>query len=267
MSTIKIIFIGDIVGQIGRKTVSKLLPKLKKKFQPDIIIANAENLAHGKGVTKKTIQEMTEAGINFFTSGNHVWKTRDAKEILNESSFIIRPANYPPGVPGAGYSNIKINNINFYIINLMGRVFMKEDLDCPFRKADEILKKIQKQEDGIIIVDFHAEATSEKIALKYYLDGRVNALLGTHTHIATADEQITKKGTAYITDVGGVLAKDSIIGVDKEGIIKTFLTQINETHEIANQGIGVLDCVYIEIDKKNNKAIKIKRVQQETKII
>jgi hypothetical protein len=267
MSKIRIIFIGDIVGQIGREAVKKILPEFKKKYKPDIIIANAENLAHGKGVTKKTIDEMSKAEIDIFTSGNHIWKNKDVYEILERAdSPLIRPANYPSGVPGSGLIEVKIGAKSLFVLNLMGRVFMKEDLDCPLRMADELLKNIDKNNCSGIVVDFHAEATSEKIAMKYYLDGRVSAVLGTHTHVPTADEQIIESGTAYISDVGAVIGKETIIGVGKKEVLKSFLWQIDQAHTIPKDGPVEFNAVYLEIDSASTKATKIQRIQQEINI-
>lgn len=264
---IKILFIGDIVGRIGREATKKALPNLKAKYLADIIIANGENLAHGKGVSEKIIQEMTDAGIDIFTSGNHVWKNKEVYKILEKTDNpLLRPANYPPMVPGSGIKEVKIGAKSLFVINLMGRVFMREDLDCPFRTADELLKNIDQDNCAGIIVDFHAEATSEKIATKHYLDGRVSAIIGTHTHVPTADEQITDSGTAYISDAGAVLDKDSIIGVKKKAILKSFLWQIDQTHEIATKGIAELNGVYLEIDSTSRRATKIERIKQDVEV-
>lgn len=266
MYNIKILFIGDIVGRIGRETVKKLLPKLKDEYEPDIIISNGENLAHGKGISKKILQEMSDIGIDVFTSGNHIWQNKDVYSILEkQDSTLIRPANYPPSVPGSGIKEVQIGAKNLVIINLMGRVFMKEDIDCPFRAADELLEKINDNCAGIII-DFHGEATSEKIALKHYLDERVSAILGTHTHVQTADEEISNTGTAYISDVGAVAAKDSVIGVQKDIILKSFLLQIKQNHEIPENGLCRFCGVYLEINPASKKAVKIERIKKEVNI-
>lgn len=255
---LKIIFIGDIVGYIGREAVTKIIPKLKRKYKPDLIIANAENLAHGKGVTKNSLQDMLDAGVNVFTSGNHVFSKKNYQEILNDKKFsIIRPANYPKNVPGVGEKVINISQKNILLINLMGRVFMRANLDCPFVTFDNILKKYRNI-DGVI-VDFHAEATSEKKAFYYYADKRAQIILGTHTHIQTNDAQISPNGTAYITDVGAVNAKESVLGVEKNVVIKNFLTQIAQTHEFPRTGICEFNAVLLTLntDKKITKHIKI----------
>ena len=265
---IKILFFGDIVGKIGRKGLKKALSELKEKYQPDLVIANAENLAHGLGVTEKTLNEMLEAGVDFFTSGNHVWKKPMVEEIFAEDKIpLIRPANYPEETSGKGYKTLKVGGRKLIVLNLMGRVFIEEiELTCPFKKADEIIEECKKEKADIIIVDIHAEATSEKVAMGWYLDGRVAAVLGTHTHIPTADCQILPKGTAYVTDIGMVGAKDSVIGVDKEVIIENFLEEDHLPHEIPEEGDCIINSVLVEIEPKTNKATKIERIDLEVKI-
>lgn len=264
---LQILFFGDISGKIGRRAVAKILPELRKKYNPDLILANVENLAHGLGVTEKTLKEVIEAGGDFFTSGDHIFDKKESIEILEKKEpILIRPANFPPGAPGKGERLFEIGTKKILVINLIGRVFFKSQYDCPFRKADEILKKYKDINLSAIIVDFHAEATSEKNALGWYLDGRVSAVLGTHTHVGTDDWQILPNGTAYVTDVGMVGAKDSIIGVDKKGILKTFLTQVPEIHEIPEEGICTVNAVYLEINPKTKKALKIKKIKEEIKI-
>lgn len=270
-NTIKILFFGDIVGKIGRKAIQKALPELKEKYQPDLVLANVENLAHGKGVTEKTLNEILEAGIDVFTSGNHITKKGEYGKILSDEKFpLIRPANYPPAVPGRGYIKFKIRNPKseirnryVYIVNLIGRVFMHENFDCPFRKFDELKKLLKLKKNDIIIIDFHAEATSEKNAFAYYVDGQVSCVLGTHTHVPTADEKIIANGTGYISDIGMVGALDSIIGVKKEIVIEQFLTQINQKHEFPETGLTEVDAVFVEIEEKTGKCISIKRIKKE----
>jgi len=267
----KILFIGDIVGYLGREAVKKILPKLKRKYRPDLIIANAENLAHGKGVTETTLKEMREAGIDCFTSGNHIFAKKETDKLLGDENLcLLRPANYPPEAPGIGEKIISIGlpgeagQKNILLLNLMGRVFIQENFDCPFRKFDEIIKKYKGLD--AVIVDLHAEATSEKKAFSFYADGRATAIIGTHTHIQTADEQISLKGTAYLTDAGMVGGKDSVLGVKTEIILKNFLNQINHAHEFPRQGECEFNAVLITIDAKDNKAKKIQRIQETVKI-
>ncbi len=264
---IKILFFGDIFGKIGRQGMKKILPKLKTQYQFDLILANAENLTHGRGVNNASIKEMMDIGINLFTSGNHIWDKKDAYIILNKKdSPLLRPANYPPGTAGQGEKLVKIGVNSILVINLIGRVFFREDFDCPFRAIDKILEKYKKENLAGIIVDFHAEATSEKVAMGHYLNGRVSAILGTHTHVQTADEQILNKGTAYITDLGMTGPKNSVIGLDKKNIISNFLSQINKSADIPETDLCQINGVYIEINSKNKKTIKIERINQNAKI-
>ena len=267
MTPIKILFFGDIFGKIGRQATTKALPDLKEKYQPDFIMANAENLAHGKGVTESTIKEMQEIGIDLFTSGNHVWDKNDVYTIFQKkNSTLLRPANYPENTPGSGEKIVKIGLNNLLVVNLIGRVFFREDFDDPFRTIDKILEKYKKENLAGIIIDFHAEATSEKVAMGFFLDGRVSAAISSHTHVQTADEKILPKGTAYISDLGFIGAKDSVIGLDKKIIIKNFLTQINEPGEIPESGICQINGVYLEINPKTQKAIKIERINTEVEV-
>jgi len=258
---LKILFIGDVNGKIGRKTVTKILPKLKKSSKIDFVIANAENCAHGSGVNESGLKEMMEAGVDYFTAGDHSFDKLSQTDCFKKMP-IIRPANYPAGVPGKGFNIFKIGKHEILLINLIGRVFMKKDYDCPFRKMDEILAKqsLAGKKISAIIVDIHAEATSEKICLGHYANGRVSAVLGTHTHVMTADAEIKDKGTAYITDVGMVGAADQCIGVDKENITKTFLTQISYPHVIPEKGKTIFNAVLLTIDPKTGKTVNIKPV-------
>lgn len=269
MTPIKILFFGDIFGRIGRQAIKKALPNLKKKYQPDLILANAENLAHGRGVTLATIEEMEESGIEFFTSGNHVWDKNAGAEILNKKkSPLIRPANYLEDKPGQGEKLLKIGENNLLVVNLIGRVFFKEQAEftCPFIKAKQIIEAYQDKNLAGILVDFHAEATSEKKALGFYLDGKVSAVIGTHTHIQTADEQILSNGTAYLTDLGMTGPKDSVIGLDKKIIINNFINDTTKSAPVPESGICQINAVYLEINPKTQKAIKITRLDSEIEI-
>ena len=253
-----VLFIGDIVGRPGREATKLLLPKLIKKEEIDFVIANGENLAHGKGMTEKTYLEMKEAGIDCFTSGNHIWAKKEFVPFLEDKNVkVLRPANYPPDAPGRGYEIFEVGTSKLAVINLMGRVFFPVDLDCPFRKLDEILKEIGEMPT---IVDFHAEATSEKRAFGLYAQKRVSAVLCTHTHIPSADEEILGQKTAYISDVGMVGPHDSVLGVEKELIVQKFLDQILTRHEIA-EGEVEFNAVLLEIDREG-KAKKIERVRE-----
>ena len=258
-----ILFIGDIIGRPGRDTVKKLLPGLKKELEIELVIANGENMHHGKGVTEENIEEMQKAGVNFFTSGNHIWKEKTIIPYLdNAKSPLIRPANYPPGVPGSGYKIVETGLMRrVLIINLLGRLFINVQTDCPFRTVDRILKETSHERPDAIFVDFHAEATSEKVAMGFYLDGRVSAVIGTHTHVATADARVLDNGTAYLTDAGFVGPINSVIGVDTDIIIQNFLTQMPVKHEIAG-GPTMLNAVKISIDEKSKKAESIELIQR-----
>jgi len=257
-----ILFIGDIVGRTGRNAVKNILPELKQKYQVDFTIANGENIAGGTGMTFETYREMNEAGIDYFTSGNHIWKKTDFipnLEIKNVN--VIRPANYPEGVPGKGFAEVTIDDKKIIIINLLGLVFMPEYLNNPFLTADKILSQLSILNSQIIIVDFHAEATSEKVCFGQYLDGRVSAVLGTHTHIPTADARVLPKGTAYITDVGMAGALDSSIGDELGPIIEHFKTGLPFKLEVAGPP-AVVNAVVIKINDKTGLADEIVQIRE-----
>lgn len=254
----KILFFGDIVGKVGRKGVSQIIPQLKKEYKPDIIIANGENASHGSGITEKNFHELREAGVDAFTTGNHVWRRKDTHQLLDQySDVIIRPHNYSSELPGSGILDLKLGKKRLIVLNLMGRVFMKDHIDCPFKIFDTLYKNILEKSDAFVMVDFHAEATSEKKAFGMYVDGRVNGCVGTHTHIATADSGVLLGGSAYVTDVGGCYAKDSILGVEKHGIIENFLTQLPQRHEFPQDGICQINAVLLHFTKKRNVIIQI----------
>jgi len=260
---LNILFIGDIVGKIGRKTIAKIVPKLKKEHKINFVIANAENSAHGAGVTENIITELESSGIDCFTTGDHAFRNKKNLDIYDKKN-IIRPANFSPVSPGKGYMVINKQGKKILVINLIGRVFMQMNHDCPFQKIDEILANINlpRKKLSAIIVDIHAETTSEKINIGHYLDGRVSAVLGTHTHIMTADHKITNKGTAYITDTGMVGAADESLGIEKEGTLKTFLTQIKQPNVIPEKGKAIFNGVILKINSKNPQALSIKPVIQ-----
>lgn len=258
---LKILFIGDIVGKIGRETVKTILPKLKRENKIDLVIANAENAAHGTGINLSSVKELREAGVDFFTLGDHAFdKEKQFKDVIEAGLPVIRPANYPPEVPGNGYDIVSIEKYKVLIINLIGRVFMAMDYDCPFRKLDEILANLADKSLSAIIVDIHAEATSEKIALSHYANDRVSAVFGTHTHIMTADSQINENGQAFISDAGMVGSAEGCLGVAKEGILKIFLNQIKEPHVIPEKGEAIFNSVLVTIDPKTKKAKSIKPI-------
>ena len=266
---LKILFIGDIVGKIGRKTIAKILPKLKKQLKPNLVIANAENLAHGQGVTETTLKEVMQAGVDWFTNGDHAFKVqKQIDNVYNGSWPILRPANYSTNIPGQGYTLINAGKYKILLISLIGRVFMRMDYDCPFKKLNKILANpgLAKQNISAIIIDMHAETASEKIILRHFADGKVSAILGTHTHVMTADQQITDHGTAYISDVGMTGFADGSIGLDKENIIKTFLTQIKYPHQLPETGRTIFNAVLLDINHKTGKAETIKPITKFVKI-
>lgn len=260
---LNILHIGDINGSIGRKAVEKILPSLKKKYKLDFVIANADNIAHGSGVSEVTLNELMQAGVDFFTNGDHAFSKTKNLDCYDKLP-IVRPANYSKDVPGKGYDVIKVGKYNILIISLIGRVFMKMDYDCPFHKIDEILaqKTLLKNKLSAIIIDMHAEATSEKVCFKHYVDGRVSAVVGTHTHVQTADSEISEEGTAYITDVGMVGARNESLGVEKESLIQTFLDQIKYPHVIPKKGQAMFNAVMISINMKTGKAAAIKAINK-----
>lgn len=254
-----ILFIGDVVGSPGREMIKTYLPKLKAKYRPMVTIINGENAAGGKGITEEIAKGFFEQGAQGITLGNHTWDKKDINSYLDQNSNIVRPANFPEGAPGSGYTIIKVNQYKVGIINLQGRTFLPP-LDCPFKKADQLIERIHN-ETPIIFVDFHAEATSEKEAMGWYLDGRVTAVVGTHTHVQTADERILPKKTAYMTDVGMTGPRDGILGMEKEAVLYRFLTAMPARFEVTKEGSSQLNAVLISIDPQTGQAKKIKRIR------
>ncbi|MFS1513124.1 TIGR00282 family metallophosphoesterase [Chengkuizengella sp. SCS-71B] len=220
----KVLFIGDIVGSVGRKALEDVLPYVKQKYQPDIIIANGENAAGGRGITRKIANHFYDLGVHGITMGNHTWDNKEIFDFIDEEERIVRPANFPSGTPGRGFTIIKNKTKELVIVNLQGRTFLPP-LDCPFEKADEILNQLNKKQKNIL-VDFHAEATSEKIAMGWHLDGRASVVLGTHTHVQTNDNQILPQGTAYVTDIGMVGSKEGVLGMERSSVLRKFKTQL-----------------------------------------
>ena len=254
----KILFIGDIVGKPGRRAVRELLPGIIEERRIDFVIANCENAAAGFGVTAEIVEELYGAHIDVLTSGNHIWDKKEQVAFILSDPRIIRPANYPAGAPGVGSALLTTpGGVKVAVLNLEGRVFMKS-LECPFLVADREIQRL-KQETPIIFVDFHAEATSEKSALGWYLDGRVSALVGTHTHVQTADERILPQGTAFLTDAGMTGSFDSVIGMGKEETIHRFLTQLPAKFEVGKKDIR-LNAVVIGVDETCGKAVSIERI-------
>jgi metallophosphoesterase (TIGR00282 family) len=250
------LFLGDIIGRPGRKILKEYLPRLIEEHSPSLVIANGENAAGGIGLTPDICQQLL-AQVDVLTSGNHIWDKREIFSYLDQEPRLLRPANYPPLNPGKGiYVFESREGYKVAVLNLQGRVFM-EPLDCPFRTADRELDALGKSK-AIAIVDFHAEATSEKQALAWYLDGRVSAVIGTHTHVPTADEKILPGGTAYITDVGMVGGYESVIGIKKEQAIQRFLTARPQRFEPGKKG-KVFSAVFVEVDPQTGKALSIRR--------
>jgi len=253
---LNILAVGDVIGKPGRRALQQFLPGLINEYNVDLVIANGENLAHGIGITVKTAQELLDAGVDVITSGNHIWAQREIVNHMDGDLPIIRPLNFPPGVAGRGY--LVIDGV--LVVNLMGRVFMKP-ADCPFRAMDDLLSSLRPL-PKVITVDFHAEATSEKIALGRYLDGRVSAVLGTHTHVGTADNHIMPGGTAYVTDIGMVGPMDSIIGDDVDNVLESFLSGLPHRLSVG-KGLAALDAMLLDIDAETGKAAGIQRIRRE----
>ncbi len=253
---ISFLFLGDIIGRPGRKILKEYLSSFIQKFSPSLIIANGENSAGGMGITEKVGQELFDQ-VDVLTSGNHIWDIKEALDYISQELRLLRPANYPPQNPGRGsYVFEKGPGRKVGILNLQGRVFM-EPIDCPFRAADEELEKL-KDITPVVVVDFHAEATSEKQAMGWYLDGRVSAVIGTHTHVPTADERILPQGTAFITDVGMVGGYNTVIGIRKEQSIQRFLSNRPQHFEPGKEGV-FFSSVFVEVDLQTGKALSIRR--------
>ena len=255
---VKILFIGDIIGKPGRQAVSRELHRLVDRHTIDIVIANGENAAGGFGLTVEVAKELFSQGIHLLTGGNHIWDKKEQVSLILADPRIVRPANYPAGALGVGSTILTTpGGVKVAVLNLEGRVFMKS-LECPFLIAEREIKRL-KQETPIVFVDFHAEATSEKSALGWYLDGQISALVGTHTHVQTADERILPQGTAFLTDAGMTGSFDSVIGMGKEETIYRFLTQLPAKFEVAKKDIR-LNAVVIGVDESSGKAVSIERI-------
>lgn len=256
----RVLLIGDIVGRPGRDAIKDLLPVLRKEEEVHFVIANAENAAGGSGVTPQIADELFKYGIDVMTTGDHIWNKREIVDYLDKNNSLLRPANYPAGAPGFGSCVANKNSLKVGVINLAGRVFM-DSIECPFKVVRQEIEKI-KDKTKIIFVDIHAEATSEKVALGWYLDGVVSCVFGTHTHIQTADERILPKGTAYITYLGMTGPYDSVIGRRTEQILTRFITQLPTRFEMAEENVKLAGAV-VEIDESTGKALSIKRIQKK----
>ena len=256
----KILFLGDIVGNPGREVFAKHVPAMRRSGEADVVIANAENAAGGSGITESVARELFSFGCDVITLGDHVWDKREVYPFLNSAPNVVRPANFASEAPGRGMCVVDVHGVRVAVVALMGRTFMKYLLNCPFRTLDSLLGDLTGT--GIIVVDMHAEATSEKVAMGWYADGRVSAVLGTHTHIQTADAQILPGGTAYITDAGMTGPYDSVIGQTKERIIERYLTGLPNKFEVAS-GKAMLCGVVIDVDEATGRARTIVRVQKD----
>ncbi|MFH1755194.1 MAG: TIGR00282 family metallophosphoesterase [Candidatus Latescibacterota bacterium] len=253
-----IAFFGDIVGKSGRRVIAHFLPDLKKERQIDFVIANVENAAGGFGITEKSIEDLEKAGVDFFTSGNHIWDNKDGVAVLDAQDNIIRPANYPGEVPGNGYRIVGAGEHAIAIVNVQGRVFMPA-IDCPFRAVDRIFKEVSAQ-TRVFIVDIHAEATSEKIAMGWHLDGRASLVVGTHTHVPTKDCRILLRGTGYVTDVGMSGSNDSVLGMEKEAVLQRFLQMRPSRFQVAKKDLRC-DFVLAQIDTSTGRTVNIEHMQ------
>ncbi len=260
---IRILFLGDVVGRPGRRALARWLPRLRELYRPDLVIANGENLAGGMGFTRETAREVLELGVDLLTMGNHTWRHREAVEFLQrEDPPIVRPLNYPPGNPGRGWRALEVpGKGTVLVVNLLGRTFMEGALDCPFRTVDRWLQEVGGRGEGrAILVDVHGEATSEKAALGWHLDGRVSAVVGTHTHVPTADARILPGGTAYLTDVGMVGPLDGVIGMERSQVLGRFLDGMPRRFSVAKGGTWLCG-VRLDLDPATGRALDIEPVQ------
>lgn len=252
----RILFIGDVVGSLGRKTMSTYVPKLKKKYRPQVTIANGENAASGRGITEKIYKGFLQDGVDVVTLGNHTWDNREIFEFIDDAKKMIRPANFPEAsTPGKGIVYVKVNQLELAVINLQARTFMVP-LDDPFTKADELITEARKR-TPFIFLDFHGETTSEKQAMGWYLDGRVSAVIGTHTHVQTNDGRILPKGTAYLSDVGMTGPYDGILGMKRDAVIEKFITALPRRFEVVEEGRSILSYCVIDLDPQTGMAKRI----------
>lgn len=263
MSKLRVLFIGDVVGATGRAMFQKHIGRIRESHDIDAIIVNGENSSsRGRGITPRIARFFKHNGVDVITSGNHIWDAREIYPYLQENHDLLRPANYPSDVPGVGVTTFDCKGHTVGVINVLGRVFIRENLTCPFRTVESILTYL-KSKTSIIFVDFHAETTSEKMGLGFFLDGKVSGVVGTHTHVPTADERILPNGTAFVTDLGMVGSLNSMLGMKKDPIIKHFLTQMPVRFQVATTNPVVMTGVWIEVDTATGKATTIERIRLE----
>lgn len=261
---LKFLIFGDVMAKIGRKALAATLSKLKTEYKPDLVIANVENAAHGSGVTEKTLTELMDAGVDIFTSGNHVWNNKMADAIFEKGEIpLIRPLNYSRTNPGAGIKIVERANKKIMVVNIQCRVFMKDLVENPFLAFEDALKTQEAQEADAIIVDLHGEATSEKVAFGWFADGRASAVYGTHSHVPTADSRILLNGTAYITDIGMTGLRDGVIGIERQGVIQSYLRGLFVKSEILETGWAQVNAIYLEVDTNTKKAVQLKQIHEE----
>ena len=261
----KMLFIGDVVGKSGRRALRRFLPELQDETEADLTVVNAENAAGGFGVTAGVLEELLEQSeIDVLTSGNHIWDKREALDLIQDEPRLLRPHNYPEGTPGSGWTVATASNgVRVGVLNIMGTVFMHPTLDCPFSCANDAIER-KPSDVEVVLVDFHAEATSEKVAMGWYLDGRVSAVVGTHTHVPTADERVLPQGTAHISDVGMTGCYNSVIGMETAGVLKRFVERVPERFEVASGPASVCGAI-IDIDETTGKSRRIARVRANEK--
>ncbi|MDD5726235.1 MAG: TIGR00282 family metallophosphoesterase [Patescibacteria group bacterium] len=266
MSQINLLIFGDVVGKLGRKALAKKLPELKARYSPHLTIANAENLAHGRGLTESTLNELVEAGVDAFTSGQHVWENQQGAPLLSDeqwSKHLIRPGNVDPLLPGNSAMTFVVLGKPVTIANLQGRLFMSQESSSPFLSFDRIWQELSSdQAKPMVIIDFHAEATSEKQAFGHYVDGRASLVYGTHTHVPTADAKILPQGTAYCTDIGMVGLTDSVIGFEKNSSIKRFLEETTAPYELLSSGQAEVNGLAISLDIDSNRVLSLEQIRE-----
>ena len=263
---VRFLIFGDVVASVGRRALAAVMPELRQTYRPDVVLANGENLAHGLGMTAKTLQDVLDAGVTLLTGGNHVWDKPEGVELLRQQDpRVIRPANYPAGAPGVGWKTLSVAGKTVLVLNLLGRVYMKDLVDCPFRTFDAILAQQETLPD-ITIVDYHGEVTSERNAFGWYANPRATIVYGTHTHIPTADQRILPGGTAFVTDVGMTGARDTVIGVDVATVIPQFTTGIGQRFTWPESGVAWVNAIVVDADPDTHQATHIERIYREVTI-